>query len=86
MNYPKLLQHGDTIGVCAPSSGAPGEELSQRMNNAVNNVKALGYNVIETPSVRCSAKLVSADAETRAAIYEPVRKPRCGGDNSAVGR
>ena len=66
MNHPKLLQTGDTIGVCAPSSGTPGEQLALRFDNAVHNVKALGYNVIETASVRRGTKLVSADAKTRA--------------------
>lgn len=29
MNYPKLLQKGDTIGVRAPSGGASGEVLQK---------------------------------------------------------
>ena len=66
MKYPKNLQKGDTIGVCAPSSGISGETLSTRMDNAIRNLKALGYNVIETASVRNDSKCVSADSETRA--------------------
>ena len=69
MKYPKLFQKGDTIGVCAPSSGAPGEALSARLHNAISNIKALGYNVIETPSIRNGAKCVSADSGTRAAEF-----------------
>ncbi len=69
MIYPKLLQKGDTIGICAPSSGVPEEKLSQRLDNAARNIKALGYNIIETPSVRCEAKCVSADSATRAAEF-----------------
>jgi muramoyltetrapeptide carboxypeptidase LdcA involved in peptidoglycan recycling len=69
MKYPKLLQKGDTIGVCAPSGGASGEKLSVRLDNAIRNIKALGYEVIETASVRCDSKLVSADSATRAAEF-----------------
>lgn len=74
MKYPKLLKKGDTIGVCAPSTGAPGEVLSMRLDNAIRNIKELGYNIIETASVRCSEKCVSADSNTRAeefmSLYE----------------
>jgi muramoyltetrapeptide carboxypeptidase LdcA involved in peptidoglycan recycling len=65
MRYPKLLQPGDTIGVCAPSSGvAP--YLHKVLDNAISNVTKLGYQVIETDSVRNDRKMVSADAKTRA--------------------
>lgn len=65
MRYPKLLKPGDTIGVCAPSSGvAP--YLHNVLNNAILNVTQLGYKVIETDSVRNDRKMVSADARTRA--------------------
>ncbi|MGI5900675.1 MAG: S66 family peptidase [Christensenellales bacterium] len=69
MKYPKLLQKGDTIGICAPSTGAPGEVLSLRLDNAIANIKALGYKVIETASVRNEIKCVSADSATRAAEF-----------------
>ena len=66
MRYPTTLNIGDTIGICAPSSGAPGDILSARLDNAICNIKALGYNVIETASVRNDTKCVSADSRTRA--------------------
>ena len=69
MKYPKLLQKGDTIGICAPSTGAPGEVLAARLDNAISNINALVYNVIETASVRNSVKCVSADSATRAAEF-----------------
>ena len=69
MKYPKLLQKGDTIGVCAPSSGVSGETLSVRLDNAIRNIKALGYDVIETASVRCDDKCVSASSEIRVAEF-----------------
>jgi len=69
MKYPKLLQKSDTIGVCAPSSGVSGETLFKRLDNAVSNVKALGYQVVETASVRRDEKCVSASGATRAAEF-----------------
>ena len=69
MKYPKLLQKGDTIGICAPSSGASGEVLFTRLDNAIRNIKALGFDVIETASVRRDEKCVSADNKTRAAEF-----------------
>lgn len=69
MNYPRLLQKGDTIGICAPSSGASGELLSKRLDNAIKNIKVLGYNVIETASVRKNEKCVSTDRVTRASEF-----------------
>ena len=68
MKYPKLLQPGDTIGVCAPSSGVS-EGLYPRLDRALKNVRALGYNTIETVSVRHNSKCVSADAAIRAAEF-----------------
>ena len=68
MRYPKLLQPGDTIGVCAPSSGADTNKLP-RFDYAIKNVRSLGYEVIETASVRKRSKCVSADALTRASEF-----------------
>ena len=68
MKYAKPLLPGGTIGVCAPSNGV-GENLWARLDNAISNVRALGYEVIETASVRSRVKCVSADAETRAAEF-----------------
>jgi len=73
MKTPRLLSLGDTIGVCAPSSGVP-HEMHARLDNAIKNVNALGYGVLETPSVRQSHKCVSASADARAlefmSLYE----------------
>ena len=68
MKYPKLLRRGDVIGVCAPSSGVP-EALYPRLEQAIANVAALGYEVAETASVRRNRKCVSADAGGRAAEF-----------------
>lgn len=73
MKYAKFLQAGDTIGVCAPSSGVK-ERFLPRLDKAFSNVRALGYQTLETASVRRDFKCVSADAKTRAdelmALYE----------------
>jgi muramoyltetrapeptide carboxypeptidase LdcA involved in peptidoglycan recycling len=69
MKYPRLLKKGDTIGICAPSSGVGGEPLSKRLDNAILNIKALGYNVIETASVRSNDKCVSTDSVTRVSEF-----------------
>ena len=68
MRYPKLLTAGDTIAVCAPSSGVP-EHLRLRFERAVSNVESLGYKVIISDSIMGRTKCVSADAETRAAEF-----------------
>ncbi len=74
MKYPKLLNKGDTIGICAPSSGVSGETLNNRLDTALKNINSLGYKTIETPSVRFDDKCVSTDSETRAkefmSLYE----------------
>jgi len=64
--YPKPLKKGDTIGVTAPSSGATGV-FSHKLDNAIKKFKELGYEVIETESVRINNdKLVSAPPQVRA--------------------
>ena len=66
MRYPKFLKSGDTIGVCAPSSGVL-ETSFPHLDNAIINLKKLNnYSVVESPSVRKNSKCVSADSETRA--------------------
>jgi len=69
MKYPKLLQKGDIIGICAPSSGVSGEVLFTRLDNAIRNIRSLSYDVIETASVRSDEKCVSASSVTRAAEF-----------------
>jgi muramoyltetrapeptide carboxypeptidase LdcA involved in peptidoglycan recycling len=73
MKYPKLLKKGDTIGICAPSSGI-GEDLFPRFDKAIANIKAQGYDVIESATVRNRVECASANAKTRAAelmsLYE----------------
>ena len=66
MNYPEKLKLGDTIGICAPSGGIVEPEKIERLEKAINNLKTMGYKVIETKNVRTETKGRSADAKTRA--------------------
>lgn len=66
MRYPENLKIGDTIGICAPSDGIADEFRLARLDLAIENLKNLGYKVIETESVRKSIKGRSTDAKKRA--------------------
>lgn len=68
MRYPKLLEKGDVIGICAPSSGVA-EPFYGRLEQAIKNVEALGYECLETASVRHKAKCVSAGSAVRASEF-----------------
>ena len=48
MIYPKFIKPGDTIGVTATSAGLDDEASLNKLNNAIKNMKNLGFNVIET--------------------------------------
>jgi muramoyltetrapeptide carboxypeptidase LdcA involved in peptidoglycan recycling len=64
IKYPIPLKKGDTIGICAPSSGVTGV-FSNKLDYAIKNLNNLGYKCVETKSVRQNNKEVSADSKTR---------------------
>lgn len=66
MNYPEFLKKGDTIGICAPSAGIVEPSKIKRLEVAILTLKSLGYNVIETESVRKEQKGRSTSAKQRA--------------------
>lgn len=66
MNYPKKLKIGDTIGICAPSSGIVEPHKIVRLELAIETLKTMGYKVIETASVRKDDRGRSASPEIRA--------------------
>lgn len=66
MNYPEPLKKGDTIGICAPSSGVTEERKREKLDLAIKQLHELGYQVIETPGVRCGQKGRSTPAKQRA--------------------
>ena len=66
MNYPESLKKGDTIGICAPSGGVTKPEKQENLDEAINQLKNMGYKVIETKNVRKEKKGRSASAKQRA--------------------
>lgn len=62
MKYPKKLKYNDTMGIVAVSDGANLDKIDK----SISNFNKLGFNVIETESVRSSNFLVSSDGRTRA--------------------
>lgn len=65
IKYPSPLKTGDTIGITAPSSGVTGP-FSERLDNSINHFKELGYECLESKSVRMQEKLASNTAQVRA--------------------
>ena len=66
MNYPENLKKGDTIGICAPSDGIADADKIKKLEKAESALKELGYNIVETKSVRMSSRGRSASGEIRA--------------------
>lgn len=65
MRFPIELKKGDTIGITAPSSGVSGIFL-KRLDNAIIQLKHMGFECAETQSVRNTYKITSASAKQRA--------------------
>ena len=59
--YPNKLKKGDTVGITAVSMPANDEKI----DIAIDNLKGIGLNVIETSNVRSSG-IVSSDGKRRA--------------------
>ena len=66
MNYPDNLKIGDTIGICAPSEGITDIEKIKKLEFAEKQLKELGYNILETKSVRTQTRGRSASPKIRA--------------------
>lgn len=66
MIFPEKLKIGDTIGICAPSDGITEPKKIQKLNKAIQNLKDMGYKVLETKSVRKSEIGRSNTAKERA--------------------
>lgn len=62
IRYPKCVKVNDTIGITAISSHAN----LDKVNLAENNLRNLGFNILETENVRTKYKLVSSSGEERA--------------------
>lgn len=66
MNYPEKLKKGDTIGICAPSGGIAEKEDILQLELSENQLRKMGYKIIETKSVRKETKGRSASGKERA--------------------
>ena len=66
MRIPKNLKIGDTIGICAPSAGISEPEKIIRLDEAITRLKSMGFNVVETASIRNDENGRSADKKVRA--------------------
>ena len=62
IKYPKAVSVNDTIGITAISSHAN----LDKVDLAENNLRKLGFNIIETENVRTKCKLVSSSGAERA--------------------
>lgn len=74
MIYPEFLKERDTIGVTAPSDGITDEVKIKRLDNAIKNFEERGFNIKETPNVRCSIKGRSSSSKKRASELESLYK------------
>ena len=66
MKIPNNLKSGDCIGICAPSAGIEKPEKQIKLDYAIKQLKEMGFNVIETESVRKDIQGKSASKEIRA--------------------
>ena len=66
MQYPENLKIGDTIGICAPSGGITQEFAIKKLEEAERNLQKIGYEILETESVRKEEKGRSASGKQRA--------------------
>lgn len=65
MRYPEELKMSDKIGITAPSLGVTGP-LVEMLDDSISNLEKLGFQCIETASVRTVNKGTSATPEKRA--------------------
>ena len=69
-----FLKEHDIIGVTAPSDGITDEVKLKRLDNAIKNFDSRGFNIKETPNVRCSVKGRSSSSKERAEELESLYK------------
>lgn len=66
MRYPKFLKKGDYIAVTAPSAGIVEPKKLMEYENAIRNLKNMGFGFLETKHVRTDINGRSASAKERA--------------------
>ena len=74
MKYPENLKIGDTIGICAPSCGIINPSKQIKLDKAIIQLKELGYNIIETESVRIESRGRSTSAQKRVDEFMEIYK------------
>ncbi len=72
MKYPKFIKKGDKIAVTAPSAGFYKEEQLQEYDNAIQNIKKMGFEFWETKNVRTHEDGRSSSAKERAKQFMQV--------------
>lgn len=70
MIYPKFIKEKDTIGITAPSAGCKDKIDRDKMLNAKEKIKNLGYEIRLTDNCKISKSIRSTDAITRARELE----------------
>ena len=72
MRYPKFIQKGDFFAVTAPSAGIVDKEKLMEYENAIVNIRNMGFEFLETPNVRTDQQGRSSSAEERAKQFMQV--------------
>ena len=72
MKYPEYLKKGDSIAVTAPSAGIVDEKKLMEYENAIQNLKKMGFSFLETKNVRTDEKGRSSLAKERAKQFMQV--------------
>lgn len=72
MKYPRFIKKGDQIAVTAPSAGMVDKEKLMEYENAIKNIKNMGFEFIETANVRTDKQGRSSSAEERAKQFMQV--------------
>lgn len=74
MQYPEFIKKGGKIAVTAPSMGFYKEEQLMEYENAIQNIKKMGFKFLETNNVRKDKNGRSASARERARQFMQVWK------------
>ena len=74
MKYPEFIKKGDYIAVTAPSCGVTELDKLKEYENAIKNIKNMGFQFIETENVRTYDYGRSSSAKQRAKEFMDVWK------------
>lgn len=74
VKYPECIKKGDIIAVTAPSMGFYKKEQIKEYENAIQNLKKMGFGFLETDNVRTDEQGRSSSAKERAKQFMQVWK------------